>query len=205
MKERVNNYIIQMQQAKKRFLTYDQQELIARCKLRHDETYFYFPFLNEPHRICRQTGDLERFCGGVWQDANSFNEVLTVLDWLCDSHPDRYLAHRWVNIVSQGPAFHQNLQEGPDRHAELFQNAPEQFRAACLSLGGEPLPGPDMGFAIELVDGLRVFVQIWFGDDEFPSRVRCLWDENTTQYIRYETTWYATALLLHRITEKMQG
>ena len=36
--ERVDNYAIQAAQAKERFLTYDQQKLIDKLKLRHDET-----------------------------------------------------------------------------------------------------------------------------------------------------------------------
>ena len=53
MAQRINNYTLQMQQAKKRFLTYDQQALIRRCNLRYDEAYFYITFLSEPLRICR--------------------------------------------------------------------------------------------------------------------------------------------------------
>ena len=58
-----------MQQAKKLFLTYDQQELIHRCALRFDETYFYIDFLGFPYRICRATVDMERL-EETWRDAN---------------------------------------------------------------------------------------------------------------------------------------
>ena len=204
MAQRTNNYDIQMQQAKKRFWTYDQQELTHRCRLRFDDTYFYFTFLAEPHRINRQDGNMERFTLGKWTDANTFEEVLTVLDWLCDSRADRFATGRWINVVSHGPGFHQNLQEGPDRYAELFSGSPEQFENACLSLGGQPIAGPDLGFSMELVDGLRIFLQLWHGDEEFPARLRFLWDENVFRYIRYETTWYANALLIQRICEKME-
>ena len=44
-------------------------------------------------------------------------------------------------------------------------------------------------------------VQLWYGDEEFPPRLRFLWDENTTRYIRYETTWYALGLLMKRLRE----
>jgi hypothetical protein len=66
------------------------------------------------------------------------------------------------------------------------------------------MPGADIGYAIELLDGLRVFVQLWHGDDEFAPRLRCLWDENTNRYLRYETTWYTTALLMERIKAYME-
>jgi hypothetical protein len=71
-------------------------------------------------------------------------------------------------------------------------------------MDGQQLPGGDIGYAIELIDGLRVFVQLWHGDEEFPPRLRFLWDENTTRYIRYETTWYAVGLLIRRLRQKTE-
>ena len=195
-----DNYQIQAQQAKKRFLTYDQQELISRCSLRFDDAYFYVTFLSCPYRISRSTGNMERLEGENWQDGNSFAEVMTVLDWLCDSKPNRYITGRWVNLVSCGHCFHRNLQEdGEDPAAEKFSKAPNAFRAACEALGGEAVAGGDISYAIELLDGLKILVQLWYGDEEFPAKLRFLWDENALRYIRYETTWYALGLLLCRL------
>ena len=56
----------------------------------------------------------------------------------------------------------------------------------------------------QMLDGLRIFVQLWHGDEEFAPRLRCLWDENTERYLRYETTWYAVGLLMKRIKERMK-
>ncbi|MBQ8358469.1 MAG: DUF3786 domain-containing protein [Oscillospiraceae bacterium] len=202
--QRINNYDIQVMQAKKRFLTYDQQELISRCRLRFDENYLYTQLLAQDYRICRKTGDMERLDKDRWVGGNSFGEVMTILDWLCDSRADRYIAGRWINIITHGHYFHRGLQEdGDNPNAALFDRNHEAFSAACSALKGEELPGADMGYAIELIDGLRIFVQLWHGDDEFPPRLRCLWDENTTRYIRYETTWYAVGLLMTRIRENM--
>lgn len=200
MKPRVDNYQIQASQAKKLFLTYDQQELIRRCGLRWDEAYLYVTLLSNRYRIHRTTGDMQFLQGDQWQDGNSFAEVMTILDWLCDSKPDRFPTGRWVNMVSQGPNFHRNLQEdGPDPAAELFDAHPQAFAQACLALGGEPMPGGDVSFAVELLDGLRILVQLWHGDEEFAPRLRCLWDENALRYLRYETTWYAQGLLIRRL------
>ena len=205
MAERINNYQIQAQQGKRLFLSYDQQELIRRCKLKHDETYFYTTMLSDLYRINRKNGDMDRKCKGKWVDGNSFGEVMTLLDWLCDSRQDRYITGRWINIVTHGHYFHRTLQEeAKDPNAKLFDENPEAFSRACEALGGEKLPGADVGYAIELLDGLRIFVQLWHGDEEFPPRLHCLWDENATRYIRYETTWYATGLLMDRIKERMQ-
>lgn len=204
MKKHADNYQIQLMQAKTCFLTYDQQELTDRCKLRVDADYLYTRLLAEEYRIHRKTGDMERLHRGKWVDGNSFGEVMTILDWLCDSRADRYITGRWINIITQGHYFHGSLQEDSTiLYAELFDKRPDGFCAACRALNGEEMPGADAGFAIELIDGLRIFVQLWHGDEEFSPRLRCLWDENTTRYIRYETTWYAVGLLMERLRENM--
>ena len=95
---RTNNYLIQAQQAKIRFLTYDQEKLIHKFNLKHDEQYLYINLLGDLYRICRKTGDLCRFCEDQWLDANTFEELLTLLDLLCDSRDDRWLSGRWQNI-----------------------------------------------------------------------------------------------------------
>ena len=204
MREHVDNYKIQAAQAKKLFLRYDQQELIHRCGLRFDETYFYIDFLSDAYRIHRHTGDMERLRNGIWIDGNSFNEVMTILDWLCDSRPDRYITGRWINLVTHRNCFHSNLQENDKNpNAALFDRYPQTFAKACEALGGEKMPGADMAYAVELLDGLRILVQLWHGDEEFAPRVRCLWDENAAMYLRYETSWYAIGLLMQRIKERM--
>lgn len=202
-KKRPDNYQIQAAQAKKLFLTYDQQELIQRCRLRHDETYLYTRLLGESYRICRTTGDMERLTKGCWVDGNSFHEVMILLDWLCDSRQDRYITGRWINLVNHGHYFHRELEESRDPTAEYFDAYPDAFAAACEKLGGEKMSGADISYAIELLDGLSIMVQLWHGDEEFPPNLRLLWDENTERYLRYETTWFAVGLLLNRIKENM--
>ncbi len=205
MAERVDNYKIQAQQAKELFLTYDQQELIARCKLRSDDAFFYTKFLNDKYRICRKTGDMERLCDGAWVDGNSHAEVMTILDWLCDSRPDRYITGRWVNITSQNHSFHNDLQQDTrDPYAELFSQDLDTFRTACLAMGGEAFPGGDAACTVEIIDGLRVLLQLWCADEDFPAQLRIFWDENATRYIRYETTWFVTGLLLQRLRESFK-
>lgn len=201
---RTNNYLIQARQAKARFLTYDQSRLIAKLNLRSDGEYLYVPMLGQTYRISRTSGDMQRQTAGDWVDGNSYDEVMTLLDLLCDSREDRHISGRWKNMTSFGLMFHQNLlEEQKDPRAEKFQADPEGFRKACLALGGTPLPNGDIAYAIELFDGLPIAVQLWFGDDEFPPNLRFLWDENALMYIKYETMYFAKGMLLSRIEEQM--
>ena len=201
---RPNNYLIQAQQAKDRFLTYDQEGLIAKLGLAFDDDYLYVPMLGQWYRLARKNGDLERQVGESWADANSFGEVMTLLDLVCDSREDRFLAGRWKNMSAFGLMFHQNLLEGVrDPWAERFEQDPEGFRRACTALKGRALDIGDIAYAIEVFDGLELVLQLWFGDEEFPASLRFLWDENALMYIKYETMYYAKGLLLERIAELM--
>lgn len=199
---RVNNYLIQAQQAKERFLTYDQEKLIRKFDLQSDEQFLYVNLLCKHYRLERTTGDLQRWGSDGWEDGNRYEEVMTLLDLLCDSRDDRCLAHRWQNMQSFGLQFHQNLlEERIDPFAAMIDREPELLRRAAKALGAEEIAGGDMGYAFELFDGLKIGLLFWHGDDEFAPRVRYLWDANAKQYIRYETMYFAVDLLRSRIKE----
>ena len=201
---RPDNYLRQAQQAKERFATYDQTALIAKLDLCHDDTYLYTTLFSQPYRIHRSSGDISRSRNGIWLDANSHAEVLTLLDLVCDSDPRRFVRGNWKNMSSFGLLFHEKLLEGTrDPWAETFEQNPDAFHRACRTLKGTPLPIGDIAYSIEVFDGLPLALQLWFGDDEFPASLRFLWDENALMYLKYETMFYAKELLLNRIREFM--
>lgn len=202
--ERKDNYLIQAAQAKQAFLRYDQQTLIKKLKLKADEDYIYAELLSQPYRIHRRTAEMARLEQGVWVDANTHSEVMTLLDLICDSREDRYLRCKWKNMQSFGLMFHQNLLEDQhDPYAERFSTDPEAFRRACEALNGVHLPNGDAAYAIEVFDGLPIAIQLWLGDEEFPPRLRFLWDENALMYLKYETMYFAKDLLLRRLIESL--
>ncbi len=204
--EKWDNYALQVKQAKAAFLTYDQEALIRKLGIRADEKYLYIPLIHQIYRLDRRTAWLERSRRGEWVDANSHEEVMTLLDLLCDSKESRYLSGRWKNMNAFGLMFHQNLlEDAKDPWAAYFQDRLQDFRRACLALGGRPLPTGDASYAIEIFDGLPTAIQLWLGDEEFPPNLRFLWDENALMYIRYETMYFAKALLLNRIREEMEA
>ena len=201
---RVDNYLIQAQQAKDLFATYDQERLIAKLKLRHDETYLYPVMFSETYRIHRQTGNIDRQTEDGWVDANTFAEVMVLLDLVCDSREDRFVTGRWKNMTTFGLMFHKNLMEGKaDPWAEKFQANPEGFRKACESFNGVPFPQGDLAYTLEVFDGLCLTLQLWFGDEDFPAGLRLLWDENATMYLKYETMHFAKGMLLEKLAERM--
>lgn len=202
--ERRDNYLLQTRQAKQHFLKYDQQRLIDKLRLRSDEDFLYTALLGQPYRIRRVTGDLEKWDGAAWRDANTHAEVMTLLDLVCDSRENRYLSGRWKQMQAFGQMFHRELLEERDIWAERLQEDMEGLKSACAALGGEAMRGGDVSCAIELFDGLKIWLQFWAGDEEFPPRIRYLWDENALMYIKYETMYFAVRLLKDRITERMK-
>lgn len=200
--ERRDNYAISAQNAKKLFLSYDQQKLIDKLNLKFDDAYLYTTFLGSPYRIARSTGDLQRKAGEAWVDGNSFDEVLTLFDLVCDSAEARTPAHRWKNMTDFGLQFHQNLMESRDPLAEWAQAEPEAFRGALLAMGAREIRGADIAFALPVFDMLEMALFFWAGDEEFAPRIRYLWDENALQYIRYETMYYCLGCLRTRLLKK---
>ena len=201
--ERVNNYLIQASQAKARFLTHDQQKLIDKFQMKSDETYLYVNLLWKEYRIRRTTGDMESLVRGTWADGNSYDEVMTVLDLLCDSRDDRRCAGKLASMASFGRIFYRSsYDDKPDPTAQWVQDHMENFQTACARFG-EPIPGGDFGYAFELFDGLKMGLHFWEGDEEFTPRLRFLWDENALQYLRFETMHMAVSLLMDFLKREM--
>jgi len=200
-----NNYLIQAQQAKALFATYDQDRLIAKLKLAHDEGYLYPVMFSETYRIHRKTGNIDRKTEKGWVDANTFGEVMVLLDLVCDSRDDRFPSGKWKNMTSFGLMFHRNLmEERADPWAEKFQADPDGFRKACEALKGVRFPQGDIAYTLEVFDGLCLTLQLWFGDEDFPAGLRFLWDENALMYLKYETMHFAKGMLLEKIEARMK-
>lgn len=197
----MDNYAKQAAQAQTRFLTYDQEKIIKKCDLPYDGDYLYPTLFGVTYRLCRKSGKLERKQGAIWETAE-FNEIMTVLDILCDSKEDAFLTGRWNGMQNFGHQFHQNLLEEVDPFAAAFDNHPEALKKACLSLGGTEITGADLGYAIEVMLGLKIALQFWHSDEEFPAQVRFFWDENALQYIRYETMYFAVGRLKHLLLQR---
>ena len=202
--ERRDNYKTQAQQAMQYFLSYDQDELIRKLGCPADGQYLYVKLLDRLHRICRTTGRIQKQAGTEWMSADSHAEVMTLLDLVCDSREDRHISGRWKQMQAFGLMFHQNLlEEGEDPFARMLGEDPHGAAEVCRALGGVEMECGDISFAIELFDGMRIWLQFWDGDEEFPARVRWLWDENALMYLKYETMYFAVGLLRQRIREMM--
>ena len=150
-----DNYKIQFQNAQKFFLTYDQETLIRKFRLKADEDYLYMTMYGSPYRLNRHNGSLEKFKEN-WVDANTFGEVMTLLDILCVSREDRFLTGKWMSTQMFGKYFHSGLLEPTfDELADAFDKNPGALANACKALGGHPIKGGDEAWAVEVMTDWR--------------------------------------------------
>lgn len=192
--------------AQERFLTYDQTVLIAKSPVTFDEACLYLPVLDRTCRIHRRTGDLFWSSSEGWLPSTDYYDALTVFDYLCDARPDRRPTGELRSMASFGHQFHTGLLE--DGEASPLERAidadPAAFARACSALGGIPFPSCDIGVTLPFFPDLNVTIQFWHSDDEFPARLRYLWDRSATDYLRYETMYYALMLLGSRLEYRMK-
>ena len=195
-----DNYALQAEDARLRFLTYDQ----ALMPVQMDGDFLYLSFCGLAYRICRADGHIFRKSGIRWLPADSHGEVLTIFDYLCDAKPDRSPAGTFVSMASLGGHIHTGLTASSGPLEKAIDAVPDRFRQACLALGGrESGGGGDLCFDLDLFPDLPVRLRFWYGDEEFPPQLDLLWDRNALQFLRYETAWYATGVLRSRLREAM--
>lgn len=197
----MDNYQISRDRAQVYFLGFDQEKLIRTWDLKHDAQRLYVDFFGRSYAIHRQTGVVTRLFDGLQA---GFEEVLTIFDLLCHGGECKALSRVFAPVNSLKGA----SAAGVDTNfygeaAARFDRAPEEFAAACRKLGGQGVAMGDMGFRFSVFAGLDVILKFYHGDEEFPASLILLWDENTLQFMFYETTFYAAGFLLHAIEELM--
>ena len=199
MIQKRNNYAIQAEDARLRFLTYDQSAM----PVEKDADHLFLTFCGCDYRICRADGHVFRQVAGEWRSADSHGEVLTLFDYLCDAKPGRAPAREAVSMAFLGGHVHANLASAAGALELAIDRDPDAFRRACETLGGTPAPGGDICFDLGMFPDLPVQLRFWHADEDFPPSLDLLWDRNTLQFLRYETTWFAAGVLRARLRKAM--
>ena len=200
---RPNNYAVMEENARLLFLTYPHEKIASNPAVKFEEGYYQFQVLDLPCRVSRETGRVFWYKEGIWTPCTRPHDTLTVYDYLCDAAPDRILSGKQVTTAGLGSMVHQDLTESASPLELKIDRNPQNFAQACQTMGGIPFPSCDIGFTFRLFPDLPLTVQFWHSDEDFPPRLRYLWDTNTTRYIRYETTYYAIGLFQARLQEVM--
>ena len=201
---RTDNYDLQVDMAKRIFLQYDQESLIRKFCLDADEQYIYMTYLHTPCRISRESGSVDEYICGTWQECRNFGTVMTIYDLLCYHKGETapVLFDRWCTVgtfvvtgVTQTDTF-------TGKYAKLFDGRLDALKGACTKLGGALLPsmaGADLTCKFQVTPFFPVLLQFWEGDEEFPPKLLILWDRNADSFLHFETTFYLQGDLLERL------
>ena len=204
---RPSNYDIMRDRMEAEFAKYDQAEIIRKFHLRHDADFLYIRFAAREYRIHRKTGRVEWYSHTESANVHAdYNVSMTIFDVLAWSKPDCRLAGRFVPVselkgitMSSSPAA--DLFAG---QAGFFTGHCKELQAACLKLGGEPGSIGDVSSTIPMFDFLPVVLQFWDADEEFGAYLKFMWDQNTTDFMHFETVAFATMHLIDRLKETME-
>ena len=192
----MNNYDLSRDRAQAYFLNFDHEKIIEKWGLPVEEDRLLVTLFSREYSVCCRTGAVFR-SDGTQAD---YNEVLTIFDLLC--HEGQQSVTGSFATVNSLKGLPKGAGVGTDFHtkqAAIFDRDPEAFRKACLALGGQPVAMGDMGFRFPMFGPLSVILKFYHSDEDFPASVTLLWEENTLQYLLYETVFYAAGVLLQAI------
>lgn len=205
-----SNYETMRDQMRPQFLTFDQEEMIRKFDLPHDDAYLYIRFCGKCYRIGRTTGIVEWSEDGfVTCTAGDFNESMTIYDILCHSRPDCCLSGAFAPSSSLPGLVYTGMKAGSSmgsRQTEEYFNANvDLLHQACAALGGIPEGKGDVAYRIPMFDFLPVRFSFWEADEDFPAEIRVLWDTNVQSFMHFETLFYAAGHLLRCIRQWMEA
>ncbi len=89
------------------------------------------------------------------------------------------------------------------RAAFTFGTRVAAFRAACEKLGALPVKHGDAGYELELVDGYRIHILVWEGDEEFPPSAQVLYSDNFATGFAAEDRVVAGDILISTVRANM--
>lgn len=205
----MDNYELQVDIAKKLFLQYDQAALTEKFGLQAEENYLHLTYLNTPCRLCRKTGAVEEYKGTLWQECREYSTVMTVYDLLCHSKEEAApkLSGQWCAVGTFVLTGVTETDTFTKKYARTFDGHLEALQAACEALGGvlqERMAGADLTCKFPVTPFFPVLLQFWEGDEEFPPKLLLLWDQNTMDFMHFETTFYLQGDLLQRLKDRME-
>lgn len=191
------------------FLQYDQESMIRKFTLEHDEDYLYIFFTGRKYRICRRTGAV------TWsEDAFStetkadYNEAMTIYDVLCCSRDDCRLSGEWVNIERLSSIRGGTLSKSGGFFADAgkyFDGKAAKLDRACEALQGRKISGGDAACELDLFPFLPLCLRFWESDEEFPPSLQILTDKNILDYMHYETLMFAVSHVIGRLKDLVSG
>ena len=196
-----DNYKISLQNAMKRFCSYDMELLSRRVGVTDRGEYLETLFFGMETKIDKKTG-----CVTVDNQPADFCEGLSVFDWLCDGKTDAKASYCFCPVSSLPGVLvrGQGLMMAAPELAQRIEKDISHFQKIILKMGGKAISMGDFGAEIEIFPGLPMQLKFYHSDEEFPSNITFLWDKNILQFVRYETIYYLSATIKKHLLHRMQ-
>lgn len=202
----MDNYVIARDRAREYFLGCDLRKLLLRPGVAAEGEKITFPFLGSMVSVSRETGIVT--CaypdGKSWE--GDFSECLSIYDWLCDAKFDVQPSENYCPVHSLPGVLvggNGGLSMGDKKLCTLADKNPDAFRAACEFLGGESYPAGEIGYKVAVFPNLSVILKFYHSDEDFPAQLTVLWDRNTLELVKYETTYYIAGVLFRRLRDRI--
>ena len=89
------------------------------------------------------------------------------------------------------------------RAAYSFGTRVEAFKTACEKMGALALSHGDAGYQFDFIDGYRIQILVWAGDDEFPPNAQVIYSDNFSDGFAPEDRVVAGDILISTIKSFM--
>ncbi len=202
-----SNYELMSVQMRSEFLKYDQDRMIEKLDLRHDDEFLYIRFCGREYSVNRNTGEvLGSPDGSRYTEHADYNEVMSIYDVLCHSKDSCHLSGKFMPVYSLKGVV-QSANPGSnffEDYAKMFSGRITELETACRNMGGVPDEKGDVCYRLPVFDFLPLILRFYDQDDEFPASMSLLWDENVLDYLHFETTFFAAGNLLKRLSENVR-
>jgi len=202
-RKRMSNYDLALVKAQKEFIQYNIAPMVRKYGLRQDSHYTYITFLSNNYRISRESGCVERLSEAGVSVPADFSESMTIYDVLAYAKENATLSGQYASVMHlKGVAKSANPGGNMfEKYAKSFKGRSAELREACEGLSGVFYPVGELAYRIPLFDFLSVVLQFWDADEEFDPALIIKWDDNTLDFMHFETTFYAAGCLLQRIAD----
>lgn len=205
MKE--SNYEITKKKTAQQFLQYDQKTMIEKYHLDHDEDYLYLTFVSQLYRIDRTSGLVVRCASDSLPEKEAgYDEAMSIYDILCYAKENCSLSGKYCLTNSLKGIVKTSVGHPGDgsfqKEKMYFDKETGKLDEACRKLGGVPAGKGDVAYRIQVFPFLPVIFQFWNSDEDFDAEIQFLWDENTLQYMHFETLWYVMSHIVRRLMEE---
>lgn len=183
--------------AQERLKKYEIQNICQRAGVQFDteSQEFFFESMGQEIRVAYPTFEIRQEIE-MWH-------YLTLLQYL-NTADGRDLQGQWISLVdmrggiSRGQGFNREIEE---IFTQFFGKiTKEEFRQACLSLGGELLEDKaDVCAVISYAPRFPIRVSFWQADEEFCASGKTLVDANAEHYLSLEAAGAACVYTVQKI------